>query len=209
MKVNELIRSKRKEKNMTQQELADLLFVSSKTISKWETGRGLPELASINKLSEILEITADEMMGSVNESSEEKSTGIDLGIKNAIIMSTVIMVIGVVLFSLASFYLYRNDNYIIFYMLSGISILGSISIYFILENNRSLKIGYRRKDNINEERKLILKIWTGLLATAPIIQYMTYFRETFETDEMLIVIAIEYIIGSIVLIILYRFLIRK
>lgn len=209
MKINDLIRSKRKDKNMTQQELADLLFVSSKTISKWETGRGLPELATINKLSEILEISADEMMGSVNESSEEKSNGIDLGIKNAMIMSTVIMVIGVVLFSLASFYLYRSDNYIIFYMLSGISILSSISIYFILENNRNLKIGYRRKDNINEERKLIFKIWTGLLTTAPIIQYLTYFREAFETDEMLIVIAIEYIIGSIVLLILYRLLIKK
>lgn len=209
MKVNELIRSKRKEKNMTQQELADLLFVSSKTISKWETGRGLPELASITKLSEILEISADEMMGSVNESSEEKSNGIDLGIKNAMIISTVVMVVAVVFFSLASFYLYRNDNYIIFYMLSGLFAIGAISIYFILENNRNLKIGYRRKDNISEERKLIFKVWVGLLATAPIIQYMTYFRETFETDEMLIVIAIEYIIGCIVLMLLYRFLIKK
>jgi transcriptional regulator with XRE-family HTH domain len=194
---------------MTQQELADLLFVSSKTISKWETGRGLPELASINKLSKILEISADEMMGSVNESSEEKSNGIDLGIKNAMIISTVVMVVAVVFFSLASFYLYRNDNYIIFYMLSGVSVLGSISIYFILENNRNLKIGYRRKDSISDERKQIFKIWVGLLASAPIIQYMTYFREAFETDEMLIVIAIEYIIGCIVLMLLYRFLIKK
>ena len=42
-KVGSFIRDKRKEKNLTQLELAEKIFVSEKTISKWETGRGFPD----------------------------------------------------------------------------------------------------------------------------------------------------------------------
>ena len=40
--IGEFIATKRKEKGLTQKELADKLRISEKTISKWETGHGLP-----------------------------------------------------------------------------------------------------------------------------------------------------------------------
>ena len=43
IKVGKLIRKLRKDKNLTQQELADKLGVSDKTISKWETGLSFPK----------------------------------------------------------------------------------------------------------------------------------------------------------------------
>lgn len=52
----------RKEKNMTQRQLADLLGISDKTISKWETGKGLPEAGCMVALCEALEISVNELL---------------------------------------------------------------------------------------------------------------------------------------------------
>lgn len=53
-KTGLLIRKRRKELGYTQRKLAELLFVEPKTISKWETGKGSPDISSIPKLSEAL-----------------------------------------------------------------------------------------------------------------------------------------------------------
>ena len=66
-KVGKLISTLRKEKNLTQQELANTLGVSSKTISKWETGNGLPDISFLKKVSEIFGITIEELLeGTLN-----------------------------------------------------------------------------------------------------------------------------------------------
>ena len=46
-----MIRRLREERKMTQQQLADLINVSDKTISKWETGRGYPDISLIEPLA--------------------------------------------------------------------------------------------------------------------------------------------------------------
>ena len=48
----EHIKKLREKLNLTQNQLAEMLSVSNKTISKWETGRGLPDLTLIGPLSE-------------------------------------------------------------------------------------------------------------------------------------------------------------
>ena len=53
-KTGEMIRSLRKEKGLTQQRLADQLRISPKTISKWEQGRGAPDVSLWPALSAIL-----------------------------------------------------------------------------------------------------------------------------------------------------------
>lgn len=55
-KTGELIASIRKEKKMTQKEIADLLGISDKTISKWERGNGCPDISLIQELADILQI---------------------------------------------------------------------------------------------------------------------------------------------------------
>lgn len=59
------LRSLRQEKNLTQKELARRLFVSHKTVSKWETGRGLPDTVLFPALAEILGTSTDELFGAV------------------------------------------------------------------------------------------------------------------------------------------------
>lgn len=76
MELGTLITQKRKEMNLTQQELADILNVSSKTISKWETNRGFPEITIIPKLAKVLGVTTDELLGAI-EAQEISQPEID------------------------------------------------------------------------------------------------------------------------------------
>ena len=62
IKIGKFIANLRKEKNMTQQDLGEKLGVSFKTVSKWETGRGMPDLSLFNPLCEELGITINELL---------------------------------------------------------------------------------------------------------------------------------------------------
>lgn len=52
----------RKEQNMTQSQLAEKLHVTDKAVSKWETGRGLPDLGNLETLAEVLDVTVAELL---------------------------------------------------------------------------------------------------------------------------------------------------
>ena len=52
MKISQVIKDKRKEFGFNQEELADKIFVSKKTISNWETGKPTPDLKSILRISD-------------------------------------------------------------------------------------------------------------------------------------------------------------
>ena len=56
------IRSLRETRNMTQAELAEKIGVSSKTVSKWETGKGLPDICLLQPLAQALGISVIELM---------------------------------------------------------------------------------------------------------------------------------------------------
>ena len=58
VKTGLIIKTRRKELGYTQKELAEKLFVEAKTISKWETGKGFPDISHIGNLSEVLGIEA-------------------------------------------------------------------------------------------------------------------------------------------------------
>ena len=61
-KIGELIAKKRKEKGLTQNQLAELLGVSGKTISRWETAKYMPDLSMLIPLSEQLGISLYELL---------------------------------------------------------------------------------------------------------------------------------------------------
>ena len=56
-----MIRQMREKKNLTQEELAAQLFVSSKAVSKWETGQGLPDISLLEPLAGALGISVVEL----------------------------------------------------------------------------------------------------------------------------------------------------
>lgn len=61
-KVGKLIYKLRKEKNMTQKELADLMNLSDRTISKWERGIGCPDVSVLRELSNILGVNIEQIL---------------------------------------------------------------------------------------------------------------------------------------------------
>ena len=69
--LSETLVELRKSRKMTQQELGNELGVTNKTISKWETGKCMPDYSIIKSLCEELEVTVAELMD--GEMSEEKS----------------------------------------------------------------------------------------------------------------------------------------
>ena len=60
MDISEIIREARIKKGITQQELADYVYVTRQTISKWELGKSVPDEASLNLLCQCLEIDTKE-----------------------------------------------------------------------------------------------------------------------------------------------------
>ena len=63
MEFNEKLQKLRKEQNLTQEELAEKLFVSRTAISKWESGRGYPSIDSLKVIAKYFQITIDELIG--------------------------------------------------------------------------------------------------------------------------------------------------
>lgn len=78
-KIGSFIEIKRREKNLTQEQLAEKLGVSNKTISKWENGRSLPDYSVIEELCRELDITIAELLcGKENKVSADEISSDDI-----------------------------------------------------------------------------------------------------------------------------------
>ena len=60
MEFNEKLQELRKSRSLTQEELAEALFVSRTAISKWESGRGYPSIDSLREISRYFSVTIDD-----------------------------------------------------------------------------------------------------------------------------------------------------
>ena len=60
--IGEMISSLRKEKGMTQNELAEKMNVTDKAVSKWERDLSCPDINTISKLANILDVSVDELL---------------------------------------------------------------------------------------------------------------------------------------------------
>ncbi|MBE6146832.1 MAG: helix-turn-helix domain-containing protein [Firmicutes bacterium] len=78
-KISNLIKTKRKELGITQEELANKLFVTEKAISRWETGRGTPDISLLIPLAKELKIDVSELLN--GEEAKKKTNNIEKVIK--------------------------------------------------------------------------------------------------------------------------------
>jgi len=70
VKIGKFIRTARRKQELTQRQLADRIGVKPGTISKWECGRGMPDLEAILPLCEILDISFRELMNGEYEKTQ-------------------------------------------------------------------------------------------------------------------------------------------
>ncbi|MDW7671775.1 MAG: helix-turn-helix transcriptional regulator [Bacillota bacterium] len=82
MEFNQKLQMLRKEKQLTQEELSEILFVSRTAISKWESGRGFPSIDSLKAISATFAVSIDDILSSeeIIRAAEEdkKDSGIRL-----------------------------------------------------------------------------------------------------------------------------------
>ena len=71
-KISKFIKTKRKELGITQDELAEKLFVTEKAISRWETGRGTPDISLLIPLSKELNIDVSELLNGAENKKNNK-----------------------------------------------------------------------------------------------------------------------------------------
>lgn len=165
--MKDIISKRRKELGLTQQELADKLFVSDKVISKWETGKSVPDTSILVELANVLEISLDELLKSGKEGTEQNiktavADKVDVKYKNVLLFTSLFIVIGTVLFSVAKILDYKDYyqeyqvSITIFYVLAILFLISSL-FYFLITRNK-LIIDYPRFKEVDNNyiKKLII-----------------------------------------------------
>lgn len=86
MEFSEKLQELRKRKGLTQEELAELLYVSRTAISKWESGRGYPNIDSLKAISKYFSVSLDELLSSdaILTIAEEESKQKEMHARNLV-----------------------------------------------------------------------------------------------------------------------------
>ena len=74
-----VIKALREKKKMTQEELAQKIFVSSKAVSKWETGRGFPDIGLLENLGKALGVSVIELLSGESITNQNKACNMTKG----------------------------------------------------------------------------------------------------------------------------------
>ncbi len=113
-KTSELIKDLRKSKRLTQAQLADLLNVSDKAVSKWENDEGMPDIENLKRLAAVFNVSVDYILGNhVSDKKIIEKDWVKIGLSIAIILLFFFPMVKINIF------LYLNDF--------GFDILDSIS----------------------------------------------------------------------------------
>ena len=79
-KIGKFIGELRKEKDLKQSELAEKLGVTSKTVSRWETGKYMPDLSLFTDIAQILGVTINELLQGESVIKKKNSSSIEIEI---------------------------------------------------------------------------------------------------------------------------------
>lgn len=115
-KTGDFIRYLRKDKGMTQDDLGELVFISRKSVSKWETGISAPSLDMLERLSKVLGVSLEELIkGEFNDKSKNKKfknnyKRIIMSIVHSKWFKIVGLIVGIIVFALLALYLISKAN---------------------------------------------------------------------------------------------------
>ncbi len=127
MEFKEKLQELRKQKGLTQEELAQKLYVSRTAVSKWESGKGYPSIDSLKNLAQFFSVTVDEFLSGeelLNIAQEEKKMG-KIGFRD---LSFGLLDISVFILFFLPFFAERTGSTI-----SGVSLLSLITVSLYLK----------------------------------------------------------------------------
>ena len=153
MEFNKKLQELRKENGITQEELSKILYVSRTAVSKWESGRGYPNLDSLKRIAEYFNVTVDQLLSSrelltVAESDSKKKRQFLLSIIYALVDISFLTffiipffaeridgkIYQVTLFSLISISTWLKIVYIV--GLSGLFLVGILGLFLQKESKK-------------------------------------------------------------------------
>ena len=147
-KFGEFVSKLRKERGMTQKELAEKLFVSDKAVSKWERGQSLPDITMLNPLADALGVTAADLLNCGKlEGEKVDASQVDELVEKAIELNKEpdiskrkrfkIYIICLLVGAAATYYFYKNNGAQYYQSLIVIEILtaifGAYFMFFVKE----------------------------------------------------------------------------
>lgn len=138
IKIGKFISVKRKEENLTQEKLAELLGVSNKSVSKWETGKCMPDWSLHQPICEILHISMNELLSGETIDHENLNQMADENIAKLLILleklnSQKNLFIGLFLIMLGRIPVYAAGDYAsaVQQFFSGLSVGLSVGITLV------------------------------------------------------------------------------
>lgn len=133
-KIGLYLQNKRKEKNITQKELADIMGVTYQAVSRWEKGDSIPDLDSLDNLANFYKISIDDILQRKVENNNKDNTDNFKYIVTMIISA--VYILGLALFGL----LYENRDTrswgyfgLVIFLITGLLVH---NIYFIMNKSR-------------------------------------------------------------------------
>lgn len=147
MNISERLYNLRKDKNLSQEELANVLGVSRQTISKWETGESTPDFDKIIPLCDFYGITSDELLSGKKNIVEAKEVTRENNFARNIAISVglyIISLIAVILFAT----LYNEPIIGIAVFFAIVAVATSLIVYTAIKYKKEKKEEDTRKDSI-------------------------------------------------------------
>lgn len=138
------LKTYRQQNNLTQKDLADLVYVSDKTVSKWETGRSYPDIETLKSLALLFRVSIDVLIGSDEKSlviaqKEKRDWLIYLPMTIILFVAVVINLVAVLL----------NADALIIFLINLIILIILAPLYITRRPVSKKKILSRWYDTIN------------------------------------------------------------
>lgn len=152
-KTGKFILEQRKKINLTQNALAEKLSVTSQAISKWENGRGIPDIEMLKQLSEIFNVDIKDIING-EEQQEKKENKTTKNIKNYVIITLTLIIIILLLILLIPNNSKNNFNF--HSLSSNNSCFGVKGVIAYNQNKKSIYIS--DIECSNEDKKEYLDI---------------------------------------------------
>jgi transcriptional regulator with XRE-family HTH domain len=156
MEFHEKLQQLRKQNQLTQEQLAEQLYVSRTAVSKWESGKGYPNIESLKCISKLFSVTIDQLLSS-DELIVLAETENRININNISNLIYGLLDLSTILFLFLPFYAQSDGSHVRFETLISYNASGTIRlIYFIL--------------------LILMSLWGAAELTLRILQYENAFK---------------------------------
>lgn len=186
IKIGAFLRELRKEKNLTQQEVAEVFMVTNRTISRWETGANMPDISIITEIADFYGVDVRELIEGErmqvessteigSDSSEDTDKTLEKIIEYAgeekiilskrVLISSIAGLVGLIIYALISRYNVLGEGLIV-------NLLESISLFLVYSSiitSISFTTGRLEKKYENRKKYTLKKIVLVILLISGVV----------------------------------------